>query len=456
NRHNHTGESGSGARNNRPTGAKQTCHSHPKGDGGEAYQLPDGRWRAEVDLGRGADGKRRRVAVYGKTAAAANAARRDAVRRKEDGLLASTRSPTLIDWLEYWLTNIAAVKLKPRTLVGYRSYIRTWVVGTKVAKVRLDKLTPEHLEQLYGAMREAKRSESTVSQLHRILSRSMTVAVQRGRLGANPAKKLEAPQPAAFDPHLLTPDDARKLRVVAERTEGGTRWLVALALGLRQGEALALAWDKVDLDTGVLHVHRELYSLSWQHGCPESEPCGRHAFKCPERHGGGRFVGTPKSAAGRRTLPLPPQLLSALRRHKETQARIRIEEGKHWTGFKPQNGDKLDLVFSQRDGKAFHASTDWETWKAFIAQCGVPEVRLHDARHTAATLLLLMGVDGRIVMEMMGWSSVTMLKRYQHVLEEMKIEAAKRVEQALWEAPRPTEPDAAVVSLDAFRRKRNA
>jgi hypothetical protein len=147
--------------------------------------------------------------------------------------------------MHHWVENIAPIKVtggkgcRPRTLVGYRSYIRTWVDTSKVAKVRLDKLTPEHLEQLYKPMRDAKRSETTVSQLHRIISRALTVAVRRGRAGSNPAQRMDAPQPAAFDPDILTPDDARKLRVAAEAAPDGARWLVALALGLRQGETLA-------------------------------------------------------------------------------------------------------------------------------------------------------------------------------------------------------------------------
>jgi integrase len=210
--------------------------------------------------------------------------------------------------MHHWLDNIAPIKVtggkgcRPRTLVGYRSYIRTWVDTSKVAKVRLDKLTPEHLEQLYKPLRDAKRSESTVAQLHRIISRALTVAMRRGRVGFNPAQRMDAPQPAEYEPDILTPDDARKLRVAAEKAPDGARWLVALALGLRQGEALALAWDKIDLDAGVLHVHRELYSLPWKHGCPEAEakpkeerPCGRRADHCKQRHSGGRFVGTPKS-----------------------------------------------------------------------------------------------------------------------------------------------------------------
>lgn len=438
----------------------------PKGEGTAPKLQADGRWRAEVTISTDANGKRDRRVVYGKTKTECSSNLRTVIKDRDSGVLFNGRPPTLGEWMHHWVENIAPAKVRARTLVGYCSYIRTWVDTSPVAKVRLDKLTPEHLEQLYKPMRDAGRSETTVSQLHRILSRALTVAVRRGRAGSNPAQRMDAPQPASFDPEVLSPDDARKLRVAAEQDPDGARWLVALALGLRQGEALGLAWDKIDLNAGELHVHRELYPLPWKHGCPESKdkpddkkPCGRRADHCKQRHSGGRFVGTPKSDAGKRTLSLPAQLVDELKKHRERQLRIRAEEGQRWKGFVPENGEELELVFCQRNGNAFQASKDWQAWKDFLKAAGVPEVRVHDARHTAATLLLLMGVDGRVVMDMMGWSVASMLKRYQHVLDEMKVEAAKRVGDALWSAPVAPEPEpveAAVVSMADFRARRKA
>ena len=437
----------------------------PKGEGTAPRLLADGRWRAEVTH----NGSRK--VVYGATKSECSANLRAVIKAKDDGLLTSGRAPTLGEWMNHWVENIAPTKVRPRTLVGYRSYIRTWVDTSKVAKVRLDRLTPEDLERLYKPLRDLKRSESTVAQLHRIISRALTIAVRRGRAGYNPAQRMDAPQPAAYEPGILTPADARKLRRAAENAPDGARWLVALALGMRQGEALALAWDKIDLDAGVLHVHRELTPLPWEHGCPESEakpkdkrPCGRRADHCKQRHSGGLFVSDPKSDAGKRTIALPEQLVDMLRRHKEAQTHIRAEEGPRWRGFTAASGEELDLVFCQRSGNAYQPSKDWQAWKAFLAAAKEPPVRVHDARHTAATLLLLMGVDGRVVMDMMGWSVASMLKRYQHVLDEMKIEAAKKVGDALWSEPAPPPPDpatpppstATVLSMEDFRARRRA
>lgn len=94
--------------------------------------------------------------------------------------------------------------------------------------------------------------------------------------------------------------------------------------------------------------------------------------------------------------------MSALRNLKESQNRMKLESGTSWLGFTSANGVKIDLVFCQPNGLLIDSRKDWGDWKSFLTKAGVPMSRVHDARHTAATTLLLMGVNGRIVMEMMG------------------------------------------------------
>lgn len=419
---------------------KQRSH----GDG-SVYQTKDGRWRIEVVVGTDHAGKPDRKVMYAKTEAEANAKRRAAVADHANGILVAGRSPTLAEWMTYWLDNIAAAKVKDRTLIGYRTYVRKWVLDTRVAKVRLNNLKPEHIEQLHKHARDAGLNETSVTQLHRIVSRALKVAVHRGRLATNPSTRLDAPTPAPFKPDVLTMDDARKLMRAADADPDGTRWIIALSLGLRQGERLALGWDEIDLKTGSLSVSRELYRMPWQHGCgePEDEPtCGRRSGAwCPLRHSGGHFISPPKSEAGNRTMALPAELVDALKRHKAAQDKRRVEEGERWTGFVSANGVSVDLVFSRDNGAAIDSRSDWGAWKEFLATAGVPSIRVHDARHTAATVLLLMGVDGRSVMDMMGWSQMSMLTRYQHVLDEMKTATASKISQAFWAEPPAAEPE---------------
>lgn len=151
----------------------------------------------------------------------------------------------------------------------------------------------------------------------------------------------------------------------------------------------------------------------------------RTLFFCLEKHSSGLFVGKPKS-----------KMAGA------------------WIST---NGSAVDLVLPQRNGDSLNAQKEWTAWKAYFNDAGVPAVRVHDARHTAATTtLLLMGVDGRIVMEMMGWSSGIMLKRYQHVMDVMKTDAASKVAGALWAPPAAPEPPAPdnVIDFASLRKSR--
>lgn len=473
-----------------------------KGEGAKARLRADGRWVAQLTV----NGKRK--TVYGKTEALANRKLRQAVTEAENGVLITGQIPTLEQWLDYWIEEICAVKpLKPNTLASYRSKVDQYVRGTSSAKKKLNQLGPEHIEALYAPLRERGLSETTILQLHRILSRALKVAVQRGKLMVNPATRMDAPTAADFAPEILNPDDARRLIKTAADMEDGARWMLALALGLRQGETLGMGWDQVDLEAGTLTVNRELMKVKYRHGCENPKACAapnhctpdgchrkmrpegtrrrvftteraprkadhwnacpnpcppgclEHASKCPQRIGG-LWIGTPKSDAGKRVLALPGPLLDAMRKHREQQDRILAEEGRTrqdiWTS---NNGHEVDLVFCQRNGSPFNPRADWERWKTFLKESSVPEVRVHDARHTAATVLLLMGVDGRVVMDILGWSQASMLKRYQHVLDDMKRKAADAMTAALWTdpvepAPEPEEPK--IVSLDAFRKRRGA
>jgi integrase len=221
----------------------------------------------------------------------------------------------------------------------------------------------------------------------------------------------------------LSHQDATRLVTVANEQPGGARWSVALALGLRQGEALGLSWDDVDLEQGILTVRRALQRHTSRHGCGGS--CGqRSVADCPERIPGGLVLVEPKSRAGRRRVALPAPLVERLRSHRHDQRKQRLLAGSLW--------EERGLVFTQPTGRPIDPRSDWGHWKALLAAAGVRDARLHDARHTAATLLLVQGVNARTVMDVMGWTEARMLSRYQHVVDELRRDAADRMGEALW------------------------
>lgn len=203
--------------------------------------------------------------------------------------------------------------------------------------------------------------------------------------------------------------------------------------------------------------------------CPT--PCIGHAPACPQRAGGGVVIETveqrgrktsrrrlrTKTRAGTRRVGFPREVLDELLTHRERQQAEREHAGSMWV----EHG----LVFTTITGMPVDAKRDWEDWKALLAEAGLRDMRPHDARHTAATILMAKGVDRRVVMDIMGWASEHMLKRYQHVADEMRQEAAGRLGAALWGdvTPQGSGPgsatDQATVAetnvIDFAERKRN-
>ncbi|MEJ3742934.1 tyrosine-type recombinase/integrase [Actinomycetes bacterium KLBMP 9797] len=132
----------------------------------------------------------------------------------------------------------------------------------------------------------------------------------------------------------------------------------------------------------------------------------------------------PKSKAGERTVAIPGPVLDAFRERKAEQDADRKRAGELWqdTGY----------IFTDELGRPIDPRKDWQD---LLVEAGVAPARVHAARHSAATFLLVQGVDKRVVMEIMGWSQESMLKRYQDVVDSLKRDAAKQMEKLLWGKP---------------------
>ncbi|ONH36594.1 site-specific integrase [Protofrankia sp. BMG5.30] len=398
-----------------------------RGNGeGAIYKGSDGRWRATVDLGW-VGGKRQRKYLSGRTRAEVADRLRTLHRQQEDGvkIVIGDKPLTVEQWLTHWVDHIAPGRVRPSTLATYRGYVRNRITPV-LGRHRLDRLEPEHVEAWRNGLLDAGLAAATVLQCFRILSRALKVAVQRGKVTRNVCTLVDAPSVDRDEVQPLTAGQARQVLTLAVTRPNGARWSVALALGLRQGEALGLPWDAVDLDAGTLTVRQALQRRPWQHGCAD-DPCKRkRGGNCPKRHGGGFVIVRPKSRAGRRTITLPSPLVTALRAHREHQDAERDTAGDLW---KNEHG----LVFTRPDGHPIDPAADWREWKALAKDAGVAAARLHDARHTAASLLLAQGVPARVAMEILGHSQIGLtLGTYSHVAPELRTDAATRMGEALW------------------------
>lgn len=404
---------------------------------GALFQDSRGLWTARVEL-PAINGQRRRKVIRRKDKAAALAElRRLRTELDRVGDLA-TSSPTLADWLSTWLERIAAPRLKPRTLVGYRGYIDRYIVPT-IGKTRLDKLTATHVRRLHDHITAQGLSSTTALQAHRILAKALTDAVREGKVGRNVATLTDAPRRAVALRKALDAAQARALLLsVADRPEEAAAWSVALLAGLRQGERLGLTAGAVDLDAGIITVSWQLQRLRWAHGCAKHRPaagwpCGRvRAGSCPDRRmpipagqearqvDGGLWLTRPKSRAGWRQVPIAPLLAQVLERHLAGRA------------LAPD-----DLVFTRPDGRPVDPSDDTAAWDTALRRAELPDVVLHSARHTTATLLYELGVPEHTRVRILGHSSATTTAGYTHVADALTRDAMGRLGDLL------TAPDVA-------------
>lgn len=387
------------------------------------YLGKDGYWHGRVTVGVKDDGRPDRRHVMGTQADVTRKVR--ALERQRDGgtVRKPGRSWTVEKWLTHWVENIAAPFVKDNTISGYRVAVNVHLIPG-IGKHRLDRLEPEHLEKLYVRMMREGKAAATAHQAHRTVRTALNEAVRRGHIGRNPATLAKAPRLIETEIEPYSVDEIRMLLKSALDGRNGARWAVALALGLRQGEALGLKWADVDLDAGSMFVRRGRLRPRWQHGCGDT--CGRkYAGHCPDRVPLRPETAETKSRAGRRGIGLPAELVELLRAHRVEQDRERDLAAQLWT-----DGDWL---FATPTGGPLNPRTDWDDWKKLLARAGVRDGRLHDARHTAATVLLLLGVPERAVMGIMGWSHTAMAARHQHVTSAIQRDIASRVDGLIWQ-----------------------
>jgi integrase len=377
------------------------------------YKDDRGYWVTAITL-PSRDGKRRRKVIR-RTTKAEVLAEMDRWRAelREYGDL-NTNDMTVKQWFTYWLRNIAAKDVRPKTFERYEQISRLWVIPT-IGTVRMSQLKASHVRSVTDAMVDAGGSPDTAVTAHRIMSVAFEWAVREQKIGRNPAKLMAAPRKGV--PTLEVLDLQETLDLYAHvKQQGGPQfalWATTLLYGLRRGEVLGLQEDRV---TDVLDVSWQLQRLKWQHGCDDT--CGLTASNCPERHldvpndyeyqpvGGGLFLTRPKSKNGWRIIPLVEPLRSVLREHME-----QYPAGSN--GF----------LFTTR-GKPLDPNNHSRQWRELLKQTGIEKnVRLHDLRHGAIDLLTLAGLPDDLIVQIAGHASRLQTNAYRrrHDVERMRL-----------------------------------
>jgi integrase len=400
------------------------------------YQDANGVWHGWVTVGVKADGKPDRRHRRGRTQTEVTKKVEALEKQRAEGVVADTgKIPTVAEWIQTWLSDIAPQTASESTIESvYRPRLEIWVIP-RIGRHRLDRLKADHLDALYVELAKSGLASKSVLMVHQQVSRCLKMAVRRRIIGINVATLIDAPKHRDAEIEALAQEEAKAILRESTQRRNGARWSVAFALGYRQSEALGMRWSYLDLEKRRIRVW-QLKRRRFAHGCENprecikdrhkegcSAQCTNHARYCPHRHGGDWVFRPPKGGKTRWSV-LPEELIPQLRAQKAAQAAERLAAGDRWEDW--------DLVFAGPTGKPIHPSKDWAEFKEMLAAAGLRNARPHDARHTAATLLLEQGVDIRVVQEILGHSSLAVTKRYTHVTSKLAEEAAAKMGKALW------------------------
>ncbi len=307
----------------------------------------------------------------------------------------------LADFLADWLENSARSNVKPRTFERYEELVRQHIVP-HIGAVKLDKLTPRHVDILLGKVKESGLSSRTALHVYRVLHRALEVAVRWNRIGRNICDAVEPPRVDEAAPTGLSPTEVDALLRAAEGHRLYPLLLTAIHTGMRLGELCGLRWEDVDLEEGIAVVRQAL-----------EKPGARPVFTSPK-------------SRKERAVPLTPEVMEALRKLRVEQELERASCGQHYEDF--------GLVFCQPNGRPLDPKSlsRWH-FKRWLEAAGLPKsVRLHDLRHTFVSRALAAGANPRAVSDIAGHHDPGFtLRRYAHALPDDTKEAVRRLSSYL-------------------------
>ena len=260
---------------------------------------------------------------------------------------------------------------------------------------------PKALPEIRPIVEKSRDYKAVESAIGETRERAGADGELRELVPRNVAALTDAPRHRPREIEPLTPEQAKTLLATVADHRLGALVTVAVGLGLGQGEALGLRWEDVDLDAGVLSVRQTL-----------------------DRAGTTPRFGEPKTRRSRRSISVPDVVTTALRRHRTRQLEERLAAGARWRDS--------GLVFTTTIGTPVDRGRLHKIFKAMLRSAGLPDIRYHDLRHTAATLLLAQGVDPRTIMETLGHSQMSLtLNTYAHVMPALQREAAAKMDAIL-------------------------
>ena len=359
-------------------------------DRDRATKRNDGRWMGRLTLPNG-----KRKAVYAPTKDAVLKQIRKMENDQDAGLPVVSDKRTVGQYLKEWL-EVIRPRLQPTTYARYETFVRRQLIP-EIGRVKLSRLTAQQVQKVYALWRERGLSATTVKHMHTVLHNALGQAVRWEYVARNVADLVDKPRPAVREMNTLSRVQVGQFLEAAEGDRLEALYILALSTGLRQGELLALRWPYVDLERGSLQVRGTMQPIT----------------------GGGLRISEPKTKASKRRVLLAPLAVDALRRHKTAQNLERLQLGAAWAN--------PDLVFANTAGGPIRAGDLLKrSFHLLLKKAGLPRMRFHELRHSAATLQFEGGTPAKVVQEMLGHSTIAItLDLYGHVTPTMQERAAE-------------------------------
>ena len=375
--------------------------------GGTIRPRPDGRWEARFTVGRDpGTGKQIQRSVYGSTQKEVRQKLAQAVAALDNGDYFEPSKMTLARWVEIWLEEYTGDK-KYLTVKHYKAQCRAHIVPS-LGAVKLSELTTPQIQAFYNHLQREGLASKSVRNIHGILTKCLSTAVQVGYLRNNPASAVTLPKVVKKDIQPLTDEQVRDFLRVSAADEYEILLKVILFTGLRESEAIGLTWDCIDFKAGTVTICKQLQ-------------------KRPLSDGG--FTFAPLKNDKTRIIKPAASVIALLSRRWKEQTEQRLRAGEAWQGWQSAEERKAALVFTTLTGTNLSPQTVYNHYKKLSAQIGAPDSRVHDLRHTFAVLSLQNGDSVKTVQGNLGHATAAFtLDVYGHVSEKMKEDSAARME----------------------------
>lgn len=325
--------------------------------------------------------------------------------------------PTKDDVATFFTTWLAQkqMNIRPGTYKTYRWLVNYHIIP-QLGHYKMVNLSPQHLVSMYERLQngERKLSPQTINHVHKVLHDALKMAVQWGQLTRNVSELVKPPKIPKAETKVWTEEELVRFLEFTKNSRYYIIFLLAATTGMRRGEVLGLKWDDIDLKSGKLTVRR-----SYTRGLV------------------GHIFQEPKTRAGIRSIVLPQQTIDALKQH-----RLLLDEDTRKSEKKGLEYNDHGLVVQTKNGFPVNPYYLESRWLDLLRKSGLPKIRLHDLRHTHASLLLKAGVHPKVVSERLGHSSITItLDRYSHLFPTMQQEAAEKLDDLLKSAAEASFPD---------------